>query len=173
MLGFRRFTRTSIEKPRWWRGSWRQLVFGFWYAAPILRGGAPEMQIYDVPRRSVAVHRDMDLIRDILLRVDDDPRLDGTHFVAFDKLDDFPGHSVQEVTYHADLLFEAGLVKGSSGSEVPLISKLTWDGHEFVANTRDPGIWAKVKERTHGLVGIGIGVLSAIAEAEIKKKLGL
>lgn len=91
----------------------------------------------------------------------------------FDKSDDFPGHTVEEVTYHIDLLFEAGLVKGSSGGGVPLISRLSWDGHEFVAATSDPGVWARVKERTKGLPAVGFRVMLELGIAEMKKLAGL
>jgi hypothetical protein len=119
------------------------------------------------------MQRDMDLVRDLMLRIEADPVLDGNRFIAFNKSDDFPGHSVDEVTYHVDLLLEAGLVKGHSGNPNPLISQLTWKGHEFLDDIRDPSIWASVKERTKGLTSVALTVVAAVAEAEIKKKLGL
>jgi hypothetical protein len=131
------------------------------------------MQIVNVPRRSVAVQRDMDLIRDLMIRIETDPLFDGYRYVAFDKPDDFPGHSVDEVTYHVDLLLEAGLVTGTNGNPFPLVAKLTWKGHEFLDDIRDPGIWASVKERTKGLTSVALTIIAAVAEAEVKKKLGL
>jgi hypothetical protein len=116
----------------------------------------------------------MDLIREILLKVEADPELQGSRFKVFDT-SDFAGHSQEEITYHIDLLFENDFVKGieTLDAPAPAISRLTWQGHEFIADTSDPGIWASVKERTKGLPDVAIAVIWELAKAEVKKKLGL
>ena len=125
------------------------------------------------PVRHLSMKRDMDLIRDILLHVEEDETLTGSRFKTFDSKD-FAGHSDDEITYHVDLLFEAGLVDGSPNLHpLPAISKLTWQGHEFIAATKDPQIWASVKERLRGLPDIAMSLIAEIGKAEIKKKLGL
>ena len=75
------------------------------------------------------MERDMDLIRDILLKVAADPELDGSRFKLFDT-SDFEGYSQEEIAYHIDLLFEADFVKGvaSLDAPAPAISRLTWEG---------------------------------------------
>jgi hypothetical protein len=83
------------------------------------------------------MERDIDLIRELLLRIAANPKLDGRHFYVYDESDKPDGYSLADVTYHVDLLFEAGLVEGSPRSEKPMISKFTWQGHEFVDNIRD------------------------------------
>jgi hypothetical protein len=54
--------------------------------------------------------------------------------------------------------------------------------HEIIATAlyffraspvRDPEIWRKIKARTKGIAGVGLGLLLEIAKAEIKKSLGL
>jgi len=115
----------------------------------------------------------MDLVRDLLLRIAADPKLNGTNFCAFDKSDQLGDYSQDEINYHVDLLFAAGLVEGSRASEEPLVSRLTWKGHEFVDNIRDAGIWGEVKKRIKGLPSVAVGVVIEIASAEIKKRLGL
>src|SRR5229473_2330977 len=116
----------------------------------------------------------MDLIRDILLKVAADPELDGSHFKVFDT-SDFEGHSQQEIAYHIDLLFEADFVKGiaTMDAPAPAISRLTWDGHEFVDNIRDPGVWKNVKERIKGLPSVAVTIVAQLALAEMKKHLHL
>jgi hypothetical protein len=130
------------------------------------------VQVYEY--RRVEVQRDMDLIREILAKVEADPRLNGSHFTVFSP-SDFPGHSQEELAYHIDLLFEADFVKGIATLDAPAaaISRLTWQGHEFLADTRDPDVWGKVKERTKGLTEVGITLAWELAKAELKKKLGL
>ena len=54
-----------------------------------------------------------------------------------------------------------------------MISKLTWEGHEFVDDIKDSGIWANTKARVEGLSGVALSVVAEIAKAEIKKRLGL
>ena len=120
------------------------------------------------------MERNMDLIRDILLKVAADPELDGSCFKIFNTAD-FEGHSQEEIAYHVDLLFEADFVKGVAtlDAPAPAISRLTWEGHEFADNIRDPGVWANVKERIKGLPGVAITVLAQLALAEMKKRLHL
>ncbi len=117
--------------------------------------------------------RDMDLIRDLLLRIESDPTFDGVHWIPFDKSYEFAGHSFEEVTYHVDLLFEARLIKGNDRGDAPMIRGLTWEGHEFLDDIKDSGIWEKTKARVAVLPGVALSVIAEIAKAEIKKRLGL
>lgn len=126
-------------------------------------------------RRVITMQRDMDFVRALLLRIEADPELNGSQEMVFDE-SDFPDHTQDELAYHVILLRDADFVKcGSvtSDSPVPPISRLTWEGHEFCDNIKDAGIWAKTKERTKDLPGIGLKVVAAIAEAFIKQHLGL
>lgn len=126
-----------------------------------------------VEYRRIEVKRDMDLVRDILLKVEEDPTLNGYTFKTCSTAD-FEGHSEAEITYHIDLLFEVGFIDGArSLNPVPAISRLTWQGHEFIAATKDPRIWASVKERLKGLPDVALPVIFEIAKAEIKKYLKL
>lgn len=119
------------------------------------------------------MQRDMDLIRELLLRIEKNPQLDGTHYVAFNRSDDFGEHSFEEVLYHVDLLFEAGFVKGTVTMESPAISRLTWQGHEFIDDISDSGIWASIKERIKGLPEVSIALIGELAKAELRKHLKL
>jgi len=55
----------------------------------------------------------------------------------------------------------------------PAISRLTWEGHEFVDNIRDPGVWKNVKERIKGLPSVAVTIVAQLALAEMKKHLHL
>ena len=115
----------------------------------------------------------MDLIREILLKVESDPELNGGVFKCFDS-SDFEGHPVGEITYHIDLLFEAGYLEGVKTLEpAPAISRLTWQGHEFLGSISDSGVWEKVKEKIKGLPSVAVSVVWEIGKAELKKKLNL
>ena len=119
------------------------------------------------------MERNMDLIRELLLRIAANPRLDGTHPYTFDSADNLQGFSQEEINYHVDLLIEEGYVKGNSRGDVPVVTQLSWQGHEFVDNIRDAGVWRSVKERISGLPSVAITVAAQLALAEVKKRLGL
>ena len=84
--------------------------------------------------------RDMDLIRNILLRLEDK---------SVDLLD---GFDRKTICYHNYLLVDAGLAigidMGSDGDVVPQYSvdSLTWAGHEFLDAAREPQRWKQTKE---------------------------
>jgi hypothetical protein len=130
-----------------------------------------------VEYRQIEMKRDMDLIRDLLMYVEDDPRFDGHQWFSPDVSNDFviEGRTLEEVNYHLDLLIEAGLIKGKSGAGFggPVVNKLTWEGHEFIDDIRDHGIWSQTKERLKGLPSVALSVVAEIAKSEIKKKLKL
>lgn len=120
-------------------------------------------------RKNVEMQRDMDLIRDLLLKVEADPMCNGRNFVTLD----VPGRSIEEVDYHLDLMIQAGYLTGNQTMSTVSISSLTWEGHEFLDNIKDPGIWSKTKERAKGIPGVALRILAEIATSEIRKHLGL
>jgi len=131
------------------------------------------MQIYELAE--LEMNRDMDLARELLLFIESQPKCDGSHWVQFEP-EHFAvlGKSAGEIRYHLSLLIEAGFIRGQHfGSGLPLVSKLTWQGHEFLDNIRDQDIWTKVKKRIEGLPSVALSVVVEIAKAEIKSKLGL
>lgn len=88
--------------------------------------------------------RDMDLARKILLAVEEKGGTRGG-------LDlDIPGHAKDEVSYHVQLLAEAGLLEAQDlstmhGFEVRP-KRLTWNGHEFLEAARNDTVWNRAKE---------------------------
>jgi DNA-binding PadR family transcriptional regulator len=69
-----------------------------------------------------------------------------------------PNHSA----YHLVQLVEAGLLDGSTKMASVgniIIFKLTWKGHEFLDDIRDPEIWGKTKERAKTIAGVGFNFL--------------
>ena len=126
--------------------------------------------------RRIAVERDMDLTREILLSIEHNPQMDGTRefYISDPEEIGITGCSIEELSYHFALLIEAGFVDGATTVVSPVIvRRLTWKGHEFLANVKNDDIWSTTKKRLSGLQGIALSVVAAIAESEIKKKLGL
>ena len=119
--------------------------------------------------------RDMELNRDLLLAIERDPRFDGMAWLGPEKPEDLgiPSHSMEEINYALSMLADEGFIKAKVGMGSIAINKLTWKGHEFLDDTRDPDIWEKTRERARGLTTVGISIFWEIAKAELKKKLGL
>ncbi len=118
----------------------------------------------------------MDLIREVLLRIEGDPMLDGAHSSYAFEESDFPGHSAEEIAYHINLLLEDGFLNAPDPTfQTPAlaVARLTSAGHDFLDNIRNEDIWCKTKAKFKGLGGVGLAVIAAIAEAEVKKYLGL
>jgi hypothetical protein len=131
--------------------------------------------------------RDMDLVREILIAIEDDPRFDGSTFIGSHELyktaqrESLANYPPGELDYHLSMLIEQGYIKGryppatlsDFGPPSPLISKLTWEGHELCASIRDPDIWTKTKGRAGQIAAVTFPIFVEIAKSEIKKRLGL
>lgn len=117
--------------------------------------------------------RDLDLIRKMLLTVEDAP----TGFAPALKFD---GFTDAQVGYHAFLLIDAGLAQGADitthGSDGPkaMIRNLTWEGHEFADAARDESRWKKAKSMVAEKGGgITLDVMKALLISLTKAALGL
>ena len=90
--------------------------------------------------------RDMELVREILITLEDHD-----HGHAPDGELQIPGYTQETIGYHLVLMGEAGLIVAhtttafSSPSPSAIVSRITWEGHEFIANARNETVWAKVK----------------------------
>lgn len=117
--------------------------------------------------------RDMDLIRDLLLAIEDHPELDGFGMFQFEGPEDLgiADRSFEEFHYHLVMLIEAGLVNGELTMQSPIISKLTWQGHDFLDSVRDPVIWLATKDGAKKAGGFSLELLGALAKGLIKKKI--
>jgi Hypothetical protein (DUF2513) len=115
--------------------------------------------------REDEMQREMDLIRTLLLRIESDPQLDGTRQLTPDQPSDIGiiDHSYSEVAYHLNQLIDKGYVKGTHAMQMPSVSHLTWEGHNFVDSVRDPETWAKTKKAAVRAGGFTIEILRDIA----------
>ncbi len=88
--------------------------------------------------------RDMDLVRKILLKIEDSPEY------SFINPFNIEGYDDNQVSYHLELLDEAGLIKARDESTMGgycwIPDCLTWEGHEFLEASRDDNRWEKAKK---------------------------
>jgi hypothetical protein len=118
--------------------------------------------------------RDMELIRKMILYIEDSPNGWAPSEIKID------GYSAEEIGYHAYLLVDAGLATGaditntqSSGPEY-LITHLTSAGHDFADASRDEGIWKKARGIVKEKAGsVTIDIMKQILTWVVKKAVGL
>ncbi|WP_374347880.1 DUF2513 domain-containing protein [Chitinimonas sp.] len=119
--------------------------------------------------------RDMDLVRNLLLKLEDMPVRPGG-VVLLDPAElvlQIDGATQEEIQYHLRLMREARFI--DNGGTNPLIGisfrALTWEGHDFLDSVRDPDVWAKTKSGAMAAGGFTMDLLKEIAKGFIKKQL--
>jgi DNA-binding transcriptional ArsR family regulator len=89
--------------------------------------------------------RDLDLVRRILLRIEESADGAGSStFVDFTE----EGYELPSVYYHVRLLNDAGLIEADElvpGQWWP--ERMTWAGHEFLDAARSDELWNEVKDQ--------------------------
>lgn len=90
--------------------------------------------------------RDPDLVREILFAIEKDENATGHGWIDLR----IENHSLEEVSYHVQLLDEAGLIRGTDLSTQTSYQwrpdRLTWYGHEFLDSVRDKSVWERAKK---------------------------
>jgi hypothetical protein len=119
--------------------------------------------------------RDMDLIRELLLKLESVPREMGDvfSFSPEDKEVSVEGYTPAQIEYHLSLLREIGFIE-CPGSQPMLgitFSGLTWAGHDYIDAVRDPDIWRKTKQGAEAAGGFTIDILRDLAKGFIKTQI--
>ena len=120
------------------------------------------------------MQRDMDLIRELLLRIEKDVDLQGVMYnFQFEngklRVD---GYDDVEVYKHLVMLLESPFIEGQRfGSGEIAIKRLTWPGRDFLDSVRDDGIWAKTKQGALAAGGFSFDLLKDLAKGFIKKQI--
>ena len=120
--------------------------------------------------------RDMGLIREILLRIEEPGEPSGSEEFRME------GFCKQETDYNLNLLISAGFVEGrvarafGNNSSI-FVDRLTWSGHDFLDAIRDDSVWTKTKEKAR-LAGqdahrLPLEVIKGLAVSATKELFGL
>lgn len=120
------------------------------------------------------MRRDMDLIRQIMFKVEDSTAGYAPRDFSIE------GHTEDEILYHVWLLGDAGLMKvadvtsmGSSGPQA-LPVHLTSAGHDFLDAARSDTVWSQTMEKLKSIGGtVSLTILKSLLESAVKLKLGL
>ena len=125
--------------------------------------------------------RDMDLIRTLLLKVEEMPIPAGEVWGIdwSDEFFDISGYDRDTAIKHFALLMEAGFIAApsSQGMTQFILTGLSWQGHEFIDSIRSPEVWSKTKAGMKTIGGFGLDLMVQVAKAEgkrlIAEKLGI
>jgi len=119
--------------------------------------------------------RDMDLVRAILMEVENAPEEDARRGVT-----SIDGYDSIAFVHHVELMQEAGLVEATVvradgvGAIKARVDRLTWKGYDFLDAIRSDAIWSKTKSAVTETVGsASFDVLKAVAVSLAMKALGL
>ena len=124
----------------------------------------------------------LDCVRDILLSIEE--LTDGfqtftwanmTGFQATEQFIRLHGYNPEEVSCHVVQCMQHGFLK--DGRVYPdggfSVRDLSPEGHAFIANIRNDGVWQATKERIKPLGTVALGVATQIASQVVRKILNL
>lgn len=87
--------------------------------------------------------RNMDLVRTILLKIEEYPEPNGWVDISIE------GYTNLEISYHIKLLSQAKLIEAVDGDDTSGFDwraiSLTWEGHEFLDAAKNITVWEKTK----------------------------
>lgn len=119
--------------------------------------------------------RDLDLIRELLLR------LEATNLQISEPMPQFvmpqtltePGEDLDNITYHLHLLCDARFVEPYllAGNRFIGVTRLTWAGCDFLDSVRDEKIWRRTKEGAAKAGGFTVELLVDLAKGLLKKQV--
>ena len=117
--------------------------------------------------------RDMDLIRQILLRIESWDQWLQSGF-------DMCGYEKNIVDYNLVLLISRGLVDGHvnrsiKGNPHLIVGQLTWEGQDFLDAIRSDSIWQKTKDhmKSKNLQSVPYEILNKVAMDQINDLLSI
>jgi hypothetical protein len=113
--------------------------------------------------------RNKDLIKDLMILAEENES--GAIFITPDSL---PIHQVSKETLvnHGKIAMEAGLLTGSLRKEGIVVTGITWNGYEFLDNSKNSKIWNATKKAAGDLSwDVFFNTLTAVATDYAKKLL--
>jgi hypothetical protein len=116
--------------------------------------------------------RDFDLIREILLKIEEKESATGWIDLYIE------GYTQEQISYHVKLLAEADFLDARDASTHDGICwkpiSLTWQGHDFLDAARDAKIWKKAKSTlTSKIQSFTFEVLKGLLVEYSKQAIGI
>lgn len=120
------------------------------------------------------MQRDMDLMRLVVLRVEQDHE-GPNHLAEYEDFDHdmvIDGYTPAQVEYHLKLAIQSRLfeIPGGAGGFY-IFSGLTSAGHDFADSVRDEKIWNMTKQGALAASGFTFDLLGQLAKGLVKQQL--
>ncbi|MDQ7915853.1 DUF2513 domain-containing protein [Pseudomonas sp. 102515] len=122
------------------------------------------------------MRRDMDLIRVIMLKLEDWDKSPGAIISSPHIGEDFPieGYTPEQVEYHYMLIVENRWI--DTGGSRPTFGffyfrALTGEGHDFVDSVRDEEVWAMTRDGAKKAGAFTLELLGQLAKGFAKKQI--
>ena len=115
-----------------------------------------------------------ELIRLLMLKMRDNPKLNGQNRVIYQPTVD--GYSSEDINYQLRLIDDAGFLLNTDrmGTGTLITSGLSWTGQGFIDSIASDTVWAQVKNRVAKTTGeVSLSVLSDLAIQIAKQLFGL
>lgn len=121
--------------------------------------------------------RDMELVRSILLEVESCTGLPQ----SIPKIE-IADHEGVAIDHHINILRDAALVDWEAADETAGMERrefrglrLTWQGHEFLDNARNEGVWRRVKDMLadSDIKSASFSIWTTLLSDQLKRNLGM
>lgn len=114
-----------------------------------------------------------DCVRDVMLYVEEnliDDKIMDIQTIA----KNLSTYSLADINYTCKKLDEAGyLIVNPLSFDCNIVTEMTYNGHLFLDDIRDDGVWKAVKSKASKVAGVSLPILQQLASAYIATKLGL
>jgi len=114
--------------------------------------------------------RDMDLVRNMLLRMEESEKIRNGSGILSDLANDVVLNGHLEMLADAGFLEQKNWKPHPDGVTMRMGWRITWAGHEFIDTVRDPEIWQKTKAGAEKLGSWTIKLLADMATGFIRAK---
>ncbi|MGG0619209.1 DUF2513 domain-containing protein [Bacillus altitudinis] len=116
-----------------------------------------------------------DCIRDLLLGLEENLNYNQSmkreRFISMSNLSEYDKN---ESIYTLKKMVEAGYILATFPNNIDfVIEDITYSGHQFLDNIRDPEIWSKTKVAASKVAGVSLSVLGELALGFVRQSVGL
>ncbi len=118
-----------------------------------------------------------DCVREVMLYLENNLELDGNIDSTYlpKAIQNYPA---DDITYSVSMLVDAEYlsvtpIKALGMGPMYIIQSITWTGHEFLDNIREPQVWKETKQITSKVGNVSLNVISQVAASVVTKMLGI
>ena len=121
--------------------------------------------------------RDPDLVRDILVQIEDGWEYFSTTsdetaaILGTENEESLSEEEAERIDYHMHLLVGAGFIETQGTGDGWIVNRITWAGHDFLDSVRDDEVWSQTKAGVKHAGGFTIDLAKELAKGLIRKKI--